>query len=109
MADLKLNIYNGKEIEKTYVAEEFDIMFGQGISREGDVLDLAANVGIIIKSGAWYAYNDAKIGQGRENAKVYLKENPDVFNEIEQKVREKYSLDQAPASSKNSSKEEEEE
>lgn len=71
---------------------EFDIMFGQGISREGDVLDLAANEGIIVKSGSWYAYQDSKIGQGRENAKNYLKENPEVFAEIEQKVREKYSL-----------------
>lgn len=71
---------------------EFDIMFGQGISREGDVLDLAANEGIIVKSGSWYAYQDSKIGQGRENAKNYLKENPEAFAEIEQKVREKYSL-----------------
>ena len=71
---------------------EFDIMFGKGISREGDILDLAANENIIVKSGAWYAYNDAKIGQGRENAKQYLKENPLVFLEIEQKVREKYNL-----------------
>ncbi|WP_167956676.1 recombinase RecA [Anaerosporobacter faecicola] len=74
---------------------EFDIMFGQGISREGDVLDLAANEGIIVKSGAWYAYNDAKIGQGRENAKIYLRENPDIFAEVEQKVRDKYNLDGA--------------
>ena len=71
---------------------EFDIMFGKGISREGDILDLAANENIVVKSGAWYAYNDAKIGQGRENAKQYLKENPLVFLEIEQKVREKYNL-----------------
>lgn len=71
---------------------EFDIMFGQGISREGDVLDLAANEGIIVKSGSWYAYQESKIGQGRENAKNYLKENPEVFAEIEQKVREKYNL-----------------
>lgn len=71
---------------------EFDIMFGQGISREGDVLDLAANENIVIKSGAWYAYNDAKIGQGRENAKAFLKENPEIFLEIEKKVREKYNI-----------------
>lgn len=72
---------------------EFDIMFGQGISREGDVLDLAANEGIIVKSGAWYAYNENKIGQGRENAKIYLKENPEIFAEVEAKVREKYMSD----------------
>ncbi len=71
---------------------EFDIMFGKGISREGDILDLAANENIIIKSGAWFAYNDAKIGQGRENAKIYLKENPEIMVEVENKVREKYGL-----------------
>jgi len=71
---------------------EFDIMFGKGISREGDILDLAANENIIIKSGAWFAYNDAKIGQGRENAKLYLKENPAVMEEVENKVREKFGL-----------------
>ena len=71
---------------------EFDIMFGKGISREGDVLDLAANEGIVVKSGAWYAYEGSKIGQGRENAKIYLKDNPDVFAEIENKVRERFGL-----------------
>ena len=69
---------------------EFDIMFGQGISKEGDILDLAANVGIINKSGAWYAYEGDKIGQGRENAKTYLKENPEFSQMIEEKVREHY-------------------
>lgn len=72
---------------------EFDIMFGQGISREGDILDLAANCGIVVKSGAWFAYNDAKIGQGRENAKIYLKDNPEIMEEIEAKVRAKYIAD----------------
>ena len=71
---------------------EFDIMFGKGISREGDVLDLAANVGVVAKSGAWYAYEGNKIGQGRENAKIYLAENPEVFQEIANKVREKYNI-----------------
>lgn len=80
------------KIAPPFKEAEFDIMFGQGISREGDVLDLAASVDIVIKSGAWYAYNDVKIGQGRENAKTYLKENPLVFQEIEQKVREKFNL-----------------
>ena len=68
---------------------EFDIMFGEGISREGDVLDLAAKMDIVNKSGAWYAYQDAKIGQGRENAKAYLRENPEVLAEIEDAVRDK--------------------
>jgi recombination protein RecA len=80
------------KIAPPFKEAEFDIMFGQGISREGDVLDLAANENIIIKSGAWYAYNDAKIGQGRENAKTYLKDNPAIFAEIEEKVRIKYNL-----------------
>ena len=71
---------------------EFDIMFGKGISREGDVLDLAANEGIVVKSGAWYAYEGNKIGQGRENAKVYLKDNPEVFADIENKVRERFGF-----------------
>ncbi|MBQ4473011.1 MAG: recombinase RecA [Lachnospiraceae bacterium] len=69
---------------------EFDIMFGKGISREGDVLDLAAENRIVEKSGAWYAYKGEKIGQGRENAKGYLREHPEVFAELDAKVREKY-------------------
>ena len=74
---------------------EFDIMFGEGISKEGDILDLASELGIVNKSGAWYAYNGDKIGQGRENAKTYLKENPQVCQEIEEKVRAHYKLDEA--------------
>lgn len=74
---------------------EFDIMFGQGISKEGDILDLAADLGIINKSGAWYAYNGEKIGQGRENAKNYLKENPLICDEVEAKVRQQHGLDEA--------------
>lgn len=73
---------------------EFDIMFGKGISREGDVLDLAVNIGVIQKSGAWFAYNDEKIGQGRENAKNYLTEHPDIFAEVEEKVRQHYFVKQ---------------
>ena len=72
---------------------EFDIMFGKGISREGDILDLAANCGVVIKSGSWYAYNNEKIGQGRENAKKYFMENPAVMVEVEQKVRDFYNID----------------
>jgi len=71
---------------------EFDIMFGKGISTEGDILDLAASCGVIVKSGAWYAYNDAKIGQGRENAKQYLRDNPQICEEVEMKVRDHYGL-----------------
>ncbi|MBD5553994.1 MAG: recombinase RecA [Roseburia sp.] len=79
---------------------EFDIMFGQGIAKEGDILDLAADLGFINKSGAWYAYNGEKIGQGRENAKNYLKENPLICEEVEQKVREYYDLDDETSKAK---------
>ncbi len=71
---------------------EFDIMFGKGISREGDILDLASNLDIINKSGAWYAYQGEKIGQGRENAKQYLAEHPEVCDEIETLIRRHYDL-----------------
>ncbi len=71
---------------------EFDIMFGKGISKECDVLDLASNIGIVNKSGAWYAYNGERIGQGRENAKAFLAEHPEICDEIEQKVRDHYDL-----------------
>jgi recombination protein RecA len=71
---------------------EFDIMFGKGISTSGDILDLAANIDVVNKSGAWYAYNGEKIGQGRENAKNYLKEHPDICNAIENAVRAHYDL-----------------
>lgn len=81
------------KIAPPFKEAEFDIMFGEGISFEGDVLDLAADVGIINKSGAWYAFEGNKIGQGRENAKTYLMENPDVCAEIEQKVRAHYGLE----------------
>ena len=71
---------------------EFDIMFGTGISREGDILDLAAECGIVNKSGAWYAYEGNKIGQGRENTKIYLKEHPEFMEELDHKVRVYYHL-----------------
>ncbi len=78
------------KIAPPFKEAEFDIMFGQGISREGDVLDLAVNAGIVNKSGAWYAYEGDKIGQGRENAKTYLHENPAFFDMLEAKVRDFY-------------------
>jgi len=71
---------------------EFDIMFGEGISTEGDILDLAAKTGIVEKSGAWYAYGGNKIGQGRENAKTFLKENSAICREIEEKVRAEFGF-----------------
>lgn len=80
------------KIAPPFKEAEFDIMFGKGISREGDILDLAANLDIINKSGAWYAYGGSKIGQGRENAKTYLSEHPDIMDEVERKVRIHYGL-----------------
>ena len=71
---------------------EFDIMFGKGISKEGDILDLAAGIDVVNKSGAWYAYEGEKIGQGRENAKTFLVEHPDICAEIEAKVRSHYGI-----------------
>ena len=81
------------KIAPPFKEAEFDIMFGKGISYVGDVLDLAANVGIINKSGAWYAYENQKIGQGRENTKAYLEEHPEVLYAVDRKVREHYGLD----------------
>ncbi|MBR2530900.1 MAG: recombinase RecA [Lachnospiraceae bacterium] len=78
------------KIAPPFKEAEFDIMFGKGISREGDLLDLAANANIIVKTGAWYAYKGQKIGQGRENAKQYLLENPDMYSEVEKIVRDHY-------------------
>ena len=71
---------------------EFDIMFGTGISREGEILDLASDCSVVNKSGAWYSYNGERIGQGRENAKQFLKDNPEICAEIEKKVRIQYQL-----------------
>ncbi|MCT4663130.1 MAG: recombinase RecA [Tissierellales bacterium] len=71
---------------------EFDIMYGKGISYEGDVIEVGVKAGIIDKAGAWYSYNDEKLGQGRENSKVYLKENPAITQEIEDKIRIAYGL-----------------
>ncbi len=81
------------KIAPPFKEAEFDIMFGEGISVEGDILDLAASIDIVNKSGAWYAYEGNKIGQGRENAKQYLKDNPEVCAEVAAKVRAHFGLD----------------
>jgi recombination protein RecA len=75
------------KVAPPFKTAEFDILFGEGISREGEILDLAANNKVIEKSGAWYAYNGEKIGQGRDNSREFLRENPDLRVEIENKVR----------------------
>ncbi|MBR1598576.1 MAG: recombinase RecA [Lachnospiraceae bacterium] len=81
---------------------EFDIMFGKGISKEGDILDLAVKENIINKAGAWFSYNGEKIGQGRENTKIYLQDNPDVAKEVELKVRAAAGLADDPDAGSNS-------
>lgn len=81
------------KIAPPFKEAEFDIMFGKGISKVGDIVDLASNIDIINKSGAWYAYQGNKIGQGRENTKIYLEEHPDICQEIENKVREYYKFE----------------
>ncbi len=70
---------------------EFDIVYGQGISKEGNILDMAVNLDIVDKAGSWFSYNGERIGQGRENVKKYLKENPDIMDEIEGKVRDNFA------------------
>lgn len=80
------------KIAPPFKTAEFDIMFGQGISIEGDVLDLASDINIVKKSGAWYSFNEIRIGQGRENSKDYLKANPELLKEIETLVRKHYDL-----------------
>jgi recombination protein RecA len=74
---------------------EFDLIYGEGISREGDVLDLAAEKNIVEKSGTWYAYEDQRIGQGRENAKQFLKENPKVLEKMEKEILENFHISKA--------------
>ena len=88
---VKVKVAKNK-VAPPFKTAEFDIIYGKGISREGDILDLAAEVDIVNKSGAWYAYNETRIGQGRENAKQFLRDNPDVCQEIENLVRGHYDL-----------------
>lgn len=71
---------------------EFDIMYGAGISKEGNIVDAGVEADVIKKSGSWYSYGDQKLGQGRENVKDFLKDNPDLYQEIESKIREKFNL-----------------
>ena len=80
------------KIAPPFKEAEFDIMFGKGISKEGDILDLAVKCDLVSKSGAWFAYNGDKIGQGRENAKTYLSEHPEIMEELEQNIRAHYHI-----------------
>ena len=80
------------KVAPPFKVAEFDILYGKGVSKEGDILDLAADLDIINKSGAWYSYKETRIGQGRENAKAYLVTNPDICAEVENEVRKSYGL-----------------
>ncbi len=91
----KVKIAKNK-VAPPFKTAEFDIVYGQGISKEGDILDLAAEVDIVNKSGAWYAYGETRIGQGRENAKQFLREHPDICRKIENEVRAHYQLPALP-------------
>ena len=88
---VKVKVVKNK-VAPPFKQAEFDIMYGKGISKSGDLLEIAVNSGIIEKSGAWFAYNNEKIGQGRENAKKFLEDNPQIMDEIEEAVRTKYGL-----------------
>ena len=83
---------------------EFDIMYGEGISRTGEVLDLAVDLGVVKKGGAWFSYNDEKLGQGRDNAKIFLKEHPDTMKEIEEKIKVRLAEEEQKQAEKKASK-----
>lgn len=87
----KIKVVKNKMAPPFKIAE-LDIMFGLGVSREGEILDLSANLGVVKKSGAWYSYGEERMGQGRENSKIYLKEHPDVALEIEEKIKESHGI-----------------
>ena len=88
---VKVKVVKNK-VAPPFKQAEFDIMFGTGISREGEILDLAAECNVVNKSGAWYSYNGERIGQGRENVKIFLKDHPEICEEIERQVRIQYHL-----------------
>jgi recombination protein RecA len=85
------------KVAPPFKTAEFDILFGEGISREGEIIDMGVNAQVLEKSGAWYAYNGEKIGQGRDNAREFLRENPELAREIENKVREHLEIPLLPA------------
>jgi len=87
----KIKVVKNK-VAPPFKQADVDIMYGEGISREGSLIDIGSDIDVVAKSGAWYSFNDERLGQGRENAKQYLKEHPDIANEIEQKIREYHSL-----------------
>lgn len=89
---VKIKVVKNK-VAPPFKVAEVDIMYGQGISQSGELLDMAADQDIVDKAGAWYSYHGEKIGQGRENAKKYLEEHPDVYEDIQTQVRKAYGID----------------
>jgi recombination protein RecA len=94
--ETKVKVVKNK-VSPPFKTAEFDILFGEGISREGEVVDMGVQHNILEKSGAWYAYNGEKIGQGRDNAREFLRENPELAREIENKIREAIGISLLPA------------
>ncbi|NBD20444.1 recombinase RecA [Aquabacterium fontiphilum] len=94
--ETKVKVVKNK-VSPPFKTAEFDILYGEGISREGEIIDLGVNAKIVDKSGAWYAYNGEKIGQGKDNAREFLRENPDLAHEIENKIRESLGITLLPA------------
>jgi recombination protein RecA len=95
-SETKVKVVKNK-VSPPFKTAEFDILYGEGISREGEIIDMGVNAKVIEKSGAWYAYNGEKIGQGKDNAREFLKENPDIAVEVENKVREAMGIPLLPA------------
>jgi recombination protein RecA len=93
--ETKVKVVKNK-VSPPFKTAEFDILFGEGISREGEIIDMGVGAQVLEKSGAWYAYNGEKIGQGRDNAREFLRENPDLAREIENKVREHLDIPLLP-------------
>ncbi len=90
----RIKVVKNKVAPPPFKQAEVDIMYGEGISKEGEILDIGSDLDIVLKSGAWYSYNEERLGQGRENAKQFLKENPDIANEIQLAIRTHYNLDE---------------
>ncbi len=94
--ETKVKVVKNK-VSPPFKTAEFDILYGEGISREGEIIDLGVNAKIVDKSGAWYAYNGEKIGQGKDNAREFLRENPEIAHEIENKIRESLGISLLPS------------
>jgi recombination protein RecA len=94
-SETKVKVVKNK-VAPPFKQAEFDILYGEGISREGEIVDMGAVAGVLEKSGSWYAYNGEKIGQGKDNAREFLRENPDIAHEIENKIRESMGVPLLP-------------